>query len=138
MKVWTVTKKLLWFCGIIDFVLVVALWLGAEYERENLRKERDQWFVLAKIEYDEGEKVKLLGFRRYIRENGLTDMYMTLEDGRIVYMADLGNGKKFGGYSDGWFYTAKLVDGDFVFKRLDEALTSRRQFQPEVGGTERN
>ena len=137
MKVWNVAKKLFWFCGIIAFVLVVALWLGAEYERENLRIERDQWFVLAKIEYDEGEEVKVLGFRSHIRENGLTDMFITLKDRRTVYLADLGDGKKFGGYSDGWFYTAKLVDGDFVFKRLDEALTSRRQSQPGVG-TARN
>ena len=37
-----------------------------------------------------------------------------------------------------WTRESSLVDGDFVFKRLDEALTSRKQFQPEVGGTERN
>ncbi len=115
------TLKLLFGAFVLLLVICLAVYaIGAEEEREHFRVERDYLFVLRMLESDEGEEFRPppgTGLRTYINDGG-TIAYLSLGDGVSVQMKDFGKGR-FACYNDGYFYVAKPVNGDYVFRRQD-------------------
>ena len=128
------TLKLLFGAFVLLLVICLALYaIGAEEEREHFRVERDYLFVLRMLESDEGEEFRPpsgTGLRTYINDGG-TIAYLSLGDGVSVQMKDFGKGR-FACYNDGYFYVAKPVNGDYVFRRQDATKLPIEKFRAAI------
>ena len=128
------TLKLLFGALVLLLVICLAVYaIGAEEEREHFRVERDYLFVLRMLESDEGEEFRLpagTGLRTYINDGG-TIAYLPLGDGVNVQMKDFGKGR-FACYNDGYFYVAKPVNGDYVFRRQDATKLPVEKFRAAI------
>ena len=129
-------RTLKFLFGALVLLLVICLGvyaIGANEEREHFRVERDYLFVLRMLESDEGEEFRLpsgTGLRTYINDGG-TIAYLSLGDGVSVQMNDFGKGR-FACYNDGYFYVAKPVNGDYVFRRQDATKLPIEKFRAAI------
>ena len=128
------TLKFLFGALVLLLVGYLALYaIGADEEREHFRVERNYLFVLRMLESDEGEEFRLpsgTGLRTYIKDGG-TIAYLSLGDGVSVQMKDFGKGR-FACYNDGYFYVAKPVNGDYVFRRQDATKLPIEKFRAAI------
>ena len=124
-------KFSLFFLYLGLLVLAFYEYYGLRQEREKYRIARNYLCVLRMLNFDEGDEFQLLpgtNFRTYINDDR-TSANISLIDGATIRMKDFGNGR-FVGYrhSDGCFYVAKPVAGDYVLRRQNVSKMPIQKF----------
>ena len=133
-------KWLKWFVVVVGVALFVLLGLGYSGmvdEYDKLSRLRDFEFMRRMLDYDEGEVVQFKSTRSYHNDNG-SYAYITLQDGQIMFMTclvELGNAM-YGGYNDGYYYVAKIINGDWQIRRQRENVLRQPGMPPRVPPTD--